>query len=102
MSEAVDDPSVNRGRVMQEGRMEDEGLGDFLLRLQAGQDNSSNNSNNSNNSDDDDEQEFHSPLKEPQTAPKATEDGFTAIKSASLTTTSHWNLASSITPSLDS
>jgi hypothetical protein len=67
MSEAVDDPSVNRGRVMQEGSLEDEGLGEFLqrIRVQAEEDSS----HNSNNSEDEDEQEFHSPLKEPQTAP---------------------------------
>ncbi len=59
-------PSVNSGRVMQEGSMEDEeGFGKILQRLQAQQDGS----NSSNNSEDDNEQEFHSPIKEPQTAP---------------------------------
>jgi hypothetical protein len=51
---------------MQEGSMEDkEGLGEILQRLQAQQDGN----NSSNNSEDDDEQEFHSPIKEPRTAP---------------------------------
>jgi hypothetical protein len=55
------DAGVNSGQVMQEGSMEDEGLGKFLQRLQAGQDSS----NNINSSEDDDKQEFHSPIKEP-------------------------------------
>jgi hypothetical protein len=41
---------------MQEGSIEDEGLGKFLQRLQAGQDSS----NNSNTSEDDGGREFHS------------------------------------------
>jgi hypothetical protein len=65
MLEVIDDPSVNSGPVMQEGSMEYKGPGEFLLRLQAGQDRS----NNSNNSKDNNKPVFHPPIKERQIAP---------------------------------
>jgi hypothetical protein len=56
-----DDPSVNRGPVIQEGGIQDKGTGKFLMRFESLLD--------STDSKDNNKPVFHLPSKEPQIAP---------------------------------